>query len=149
VRRDFGAATANTVARRMVVAPHREGGQAQYVEAPVPQRAGRGIGPAMDWARARLQQPIAVAELAARSAMSERTFLRRFTEAAGMAPQTWLQQQRIVRARQLLERRDAAAIDDIAAQCGYASVETFRAAFRRLVGVAPAAYRARFAPARQ
>jgi AraC family transcriptional activator FtrA len=133
----------------MVVAPHREGGQAQYVEAPVAQRPGRGIGPAMDWARARLQQPMAVAELAARAAMSERTFLRRFGEAAGMAPQTWLQQQRIVRARQLLEDAPAMALDDIASQCGYASVETFRAAFRRVVGVAPAAYRARFSLARQ
>jgi AraC family transcriptional activator FtrA len=149
VRRDFGAAAANTVARRMVVAPHREGGQAQYVEAPMPQHAGRSIAPAMDWARARLQQPLAVADLAARSAMSERTFLRRFTSAAGMAPQAWLQQQRIGRARQLLEDAPALTIDAVASQCGYASIETFRAAFRRVVGVAPAAYRARFATARQ
>jgi AraC family transcriptional regulator, transcriptional activator FtrA len=149
VRRDFGAAAANTVARRMVVAPHREGGQAQYVEAPVPQHAGRGIGPAMDWARARLHQPMAVADLAARAAMSERTFLRRFNEATGMPPQSWLQQQRIVRARQLLEGAHDGSIDDVASQCGYASLETFLAAFRRVVGVAPAAYRARFASARR
>jgi AraC family transcriptional regulator, transcriptional activator FtrA len=145
VRRDFGAAVANTVARRMVVAPHREGGQAQYVEAPVAVRERRGVGPAMDWARARLDRPIAIGELAERSAMSERTFLRRFTEAAGMAPNAWLQQQRIARARQLLETQDAMALDDVAAQCGYESIETFRVAFRRTVGVAPATYRARFA----
>jgi AraC family transcriptional regulator, transcriptional activator FtrA len=146
VRRDFGAAVANTVARRMVVAPHREGGQAQYVEAPVAARERRGVGPAMDWARAHLNTPIAMAQLAERSAMSERTFLRRFTEAAGMPPNAWLQQQRIARARQLLETEAAMSADDIAAQCGYQSIETFRAAFRRHVGVAPAAYRARFAP---
>ncbi len=145
VRRDFGATVANTVARRMVVAPHREGGQAQYVEAPVAVRAGRGIGPAMDWARTRLQQPMAVSELAKHCAMSGRTFLRRFTEATGMAPHTWLQQQRIARARELLEGETAMPTGDIATQCGYESMETFRAAFRRIVGVAPATYRARFA----
>jgi AraC family transcriptional activator FtrA len=148
VRRDFGAAVANTVARRMVVAPHREGGQAQYVEAPVAVCERRGIGPAMDWARAHLHEPIAIGELAERSAMSGRTFLRRFSQAAGMAPQAWLQQQRIARARQLLETRAGMTTDDIAAQCGYGSIETFRAAFRRVVGVAPATYRARFAPPR-
>lgn len=147
VRRDFGAAVANTVARRMVVAPHREGGQAQYVEAPVALRASRGIGPAMDWARGHLHRPIAIAELAERSAMSGRTFLRRFAEGAGMPPHTWLQQQRIARARQLLEAGAAMPIDDIATQCGYESIETFRAAFRRTVGVAPATYRARFSGA--
>jgi AraC family transcriptional activator FtrA len=145
VRRDFGAAVANTVARRMVVAPHREGGQAQYVEAPVAPREGRGIGRAMDWARGHLHEPVTVGLLAARSAMSERTFLRRFAEAAGMPPLAWLQQQRIARARRLLETQHAMNADEVAAQCGYASTETFRAAFRRLVGVAPATYRARFA----
>jgi AraC family transcriptional regulator, transcriptional activator FtrA len=143
VRRDFGAAVANTVARRMVAAPHREGGQAQYVEAPVALRAGRGVGPAMDWARARLHEPLAIGELAERSAMSQRTFLRRFTEAAGMTPNAWLQQERIARARRLLEQHGL-PLADVASQCGYESPETFRAAFRRLVGVAPAAYRTRF-----
>jgi AraC family transcriptional activator FtrA len=151
VRRDFGARVANTVARRMVVAPHREGGQAQYVEAPVASHPNRGIGPAMDWARLRLDRHVSVAELASRSAMSSRTFLRRFTEAAGMPPLAWLQQQRIARARQLLEVHPAMRTTDIATQCGYESMETFRAAFRRVVGVAPATYRARFAatPARE
>jgi AraC family transcriptional regulator, transcriptional activator FtrA len=145
VRRDFGAAVANTVARRMVVAPHREGGQAQYVEAPVAARTGRSAGLAMDWARARLHEPITIKELADRSAMSGRTFLRRFTEATGMTPNAWLQQERIGRARRMLETKASMSTDDIAAQCGYESIETFRAAFRRLVGVAPARYRAQFA----
>ncbi len=147
VRRDFGAAVANTVARRMVAAPHREGGQAQFVEAPVALRAGRGIGSAMDWARARLHEPITINHLAERSAMSGRTFLRRFTEACGMPPNRWLQQERIARARRLLEQRSMPLVD-VAMQCGYESPETFRAAFRRTVGVAPATYRARFAAPR-
>jgi AraC family transcriptional regulator, transcriptional activator FtrA len=148
VRRDFGAAVANTVARRMVVAPHREGGQAQYVEAPVAPRAARtgpSLGHSMDWARAHLHEPITVNDLASRAAVSPRTFLRRFTDAAGMPPNTWLQQERMARARRLLETRAAMSADDIALQCGYESIETFRAAFRRIVGVAPATYRGRFA----
>lgn len=144
VRRDFGAAAANTVARRMVAPPHREGGQAQYVEAPVRTRSGgKPIGRAMDWARANLHEPIAVQDLAERSAMSPRSFLRHFQAAVGMPPNSWLQQQRIARARQLLEA-SALPLPELAAQCGYESPETFRAAFRRFVGVAPASYRARF-----
>ena len=118
IRRDYGAAVANTVARRMVVAPHREGGQAQYVEAPVVERTRRGVGPAMDWARAHLHEPLVINDLASRAAMSPRTFLRRFTEAAGTPPYTWLQQQRIGRARQLLETKASMTLDDVAAQCG-------------------------------
>lgn len=145
LRRDHGADIANRVARRMVAAPHREGGQAQYVEAPVAPRVGRGIAPAMAWALAHLDQPIAIGELARRAAMSERTFLRRFNEAAGMAPSEWLQQQRVLRARALLEAEPERPSADVAAQCGFASVETFRAVFRRQVGLPPASYRARFA----
>jgi AraC family transcriptional regulator, transcriptional activator FtrA len=144
VRRDFGAAAANTVARRMVAPPHREGGQAQYVEAPVRQRGnGSPIGRAMDWARAHLHEPIGVPDLASRAAMSPRSFLRHFQAAVGAPPNAWLQQQRIARARQLLEA-SALPLADLASQCGYESPETFRAAFRRCVGVAPASYRARF-----
>jgi AraC family transcriptional regulator, transcriptional activator FtrA len=99
----------------------------------------------MDWARAHLHEPITVNDLASRAAMSPRTFLRRFTEAAGMPPNTWLQQERMSRARRLLETRAAMSADDIASQCGYESIETFRAAVRRIVGVAPATYRGRFA----
>ncbi len=79
VRLDFGARVANMVARRMVVSPHREGGQAQYVEAPVARQPERSIGAAMEWARRRLDRSIAITELASRSAMSPRTFFRRFT----------------------------------------------------------------------
>lgn len=144
VRRDFGAKVANTVARRMVIPPHREGGQAQFVEAPVARSTGRGVGQAMEWARKRLDQPLRIEDLANRSAMSERTFLRRFREAAGMTPQTWLTQERVARARDLLEA-SRLTHDEVARHCGYETTEAFRAAFRKVVGVPPGSYRETFA----
>ena len=146
VRRDFGPRVANMVARRMVVAPHREGGQAQYVETPMPAKPGRGIAPALDWARQRLDQPINVADLARRSAMSPRTFFRRFNDQLGMPPSAWLQNERVARARALLEAGEL-SLAEIAAQCGYESQETFRAAFRRVTSAPPGEYRRRFRPA--
>ncbi|MGJ4926608.1 transcriptional regulator FtrA [Bradyrhizobium sp. HKCCYLS2038] len=143
VRRDFGAKVANSVARRLVMPPHRDGGQAQYVVAPVQVRPGATIGEVMDWARARLSRPIAISAMAKRARMSERTFLRRFHESTGARPGAWLQQERMSRARELLES-GAMSLADISAQCGYQSLETFRAAFRRNLGTSPAAYRARF-----
>ena len=143
VRRDFDAKTANIVARRLVAPPHREGGQAQYVETPAAARTGRTIAQAIDWARTRLDKPLRVADLADRSAMSERTFLRRFEAAVGMRPNEWLQRERMARARELLESTSL-GLADVAAQCGYESPDTFRVAFRRIVGVSPGAYRRRF-----
>lgn len=143
VRCDFGPTIANSVARRLVMAPHRDGGQAQFVAAPVQERPGRSMGTVMDWARAHLAQPLDVADLVAQAAMSERTFLRRFQGATGLAPATWLQRQRLYRAQELLEVSEL-SLDDIATQCGYVSLETFRAAFKRVVGTSPAAFRARF-----
>lgn len=143
VRQDYGARVANMVARRMVTAPHREGGQAQFIEAPVPSAPERGIGAAMDWARGRLARSIAVDELAARSAMSPRTFFRRFTQQVGVAPNAWLQGERIARARALLEAGNL-TLDEIAARCGYDSPETFRVAFKRVTSVSPGQYRRRF-----
>lgn len=143
IRRDFGTRIANMVARRLVMPPHREGGQAQYVDAPVAIRPGRTIGEALDWARARLDQPLSVAQLAAQAAMSERTFLRQFGAATGMSPKAWLERERLTRAQDLLENT-AMPLDEVGAQCGYASPETFRIAFRRVLGTAPGAYRARF-----
>lgn len=143
VRRDFGAKVANIVARRMVIAPHREGGQAQYVEAPVSLRPGRTIGEVLAWARERLDQPIAIGDLVKRTAMSGRTFLRHFHDAVGMNPNAWLQRERMARARELLESTSLAHAE-VASHCGYDSPETFRIAFRRIVGVSPGAYRTRF-----
>jgi AraC family transcriptional regulator, transcriptional activator FtrA len=143
VRRDFGAKIANTVARRLVMPPHREGGQAQYVAAPIPVRSGRTITDALDWARHHISQAIDVVDMANVAAMSERTFQRRFNEAVGMSPKLWLQRERMFRAQELLETTDL-TLDELASQCGYESLDTFRVAFRRTVGTAPAAYRSAF-----
>lgn len=143
VRRDFGSKVANLVSRRLVMPPHREGGQAQYVAAPVQEQPGRTVSIAMDWARERLGQAFSIAEFAAQAAMSQRTFLRRFQDSVGMTPVHWLQCERMYRARELLETTDA-ALDFVASQCGYESLETFRVVFRKVVGVSPAAYRKRF-----
>jgi AraC family transcriptional regulator, transcriptional activator FtrA len=143
VRRDFGSKIANTVARRLVMPPHREGGQAQYVAAPIQLRSGRTVTAAMDWARQHISQTIDVVEMAKVAAMSERTFHRRFNEAVGVSPKLWLQRARMFRAQELLETT-ALSLDDVASQCGYESLETFRVAFRRTVGTAPAAYRTAF-----
>jgi AraC family transcriptional regulator, transcriptional activator FtrA len=143
IRRDFGAKVANTVARRLVMPPHRDGGQAQYVAAPIQARAGRTISEAMEWARRRLADNIDIADMAKVAAMSERTFQRHFRDATGMPPKLWLQRERMFRAQELLEVTES-SLNDIAGQCGYASLETFRVAFRRAVGTSPAAYRIRF-----
>jgi AraC family transcriptional activator FtrA len=117
VRRDFGAKIANSVARRLVMPPHRDGGQAQYIAAPVKLRPGHAMGDLMDWARGRLAQPISLNELAARAAMSERSFLRRFREAVGTTPKAWLQRERVFRAQELLEATRL-SLADVAVQCG-------------------------------
>lgn len=143
VRRDLGSKVANSVARRLVMPPHRDGGQAQYVTAPVQERPGKTIGEVMDWARSKLFEPIEIGAMAKHAAMSERTFLRRFQEGSGLSPIVWLQRERMFRARELLEA-DNHSLADVSAQCGYESLETFRVAFKRVVGTSPAAYRARF-----
>lgn len=109
----------------------------------VSQRISLTVGAALDYARARLHRPIEIGALASRSAMSGRTFLRKFKGSVGMTPNAWLQAERMARARELLESTPM-RLADVATQCGYDSPETFRRAFRRLVGVAPGAYRARF-----
>lgn len=147
VRRDFGARVANLVARRMVTAPHREGGQRQFVEKPLAKidqhDAGHRLQHVLHWARANLELPLTVAQLAQRACMSERQFLRLFREGVGLAPSAWLLRERAQRARELLESTTLSH-DQIAGRCGYQSPETFRVAFKRGVGVAPADYRARF-----
>lgn len=143
VRKDHGTDIANLVARTLVSSPHRSGGQAQYIPAPVPSRSQAGLSPVLDWARKRLGQPLSIPELAEHAAMSERTFLRRFSEEVGMTPKAWLSQQRVFAAQRLLEA-SASPIDDIALACGFGSIEAFRLAFRKTTGVAPSVYRERF-----
>ncbi|MFJ2363579.1 transcriptional regulator FtrA [Pseudomonas sp. NPDC087697] len=143
VARDFGTQVANSVARRLVMSPQRTGGQAQFIPAPVSRTPRSDLSRVMQWARERLHEPLGVRELASQAAMSERTFLRRFSEATGASPKSWLQQQRLARARELLES-SAHNTESIALQCGYRSVESFRVAFRSVVGLPPSVYRERF-----
>lgn len=143
VERDFGAHIANTVARRLVMAPLRSGGQAQFIPAPVAQAPRHGLAEVLEWAVERLGEPLTIRQLAAKALMSERTFLRRFSEATGMTPKGWLQHARMAQARSLLESTDLNT-EHIAERCGFASVESFRVAFRKAVGLAPSFYRDRF-----
>ncbi|GLS23910.1 transcriptional regulator FtrA [Labrys miyagiensis] len=146
VRRDFGPDIANAVARRLVVPPHRDGGQAQFIERPMPrEREAARLGPLIDWLRRNLGQTHRIETIAARSGMSARTFQRRFEETTGLPPGEWLVAERVRLAREQLERSRSATLDDIAVHCGFGSLETMRHHFRKRVGVSPAAYRARFA----
>lgn len=143
VTRDFGTQVANSVARRLVMSPQRTGGQAQFIPSPISPAPRSDLSRVMQWARQRLHEPLEVRELASEAAMSERTFLRRFTEATGMPPKAWLQHERLGRARELLESTSCNT-EQIAERCGYRSVESFRVAFRSVVGVPPSVYRQRF-----
>jgi AraC family transcriptional activator FtrA len=144
VRRDFGTKAANTVARRMVMPPHRDGGQLQYVDQPVlTTHEGSRLSPLIDGLRQRLNKPLVVASLAREAHMSERTFIRRFQATTGMAPGQWITHERVRLARNLLEGTSG-SIEKIAAACGFTDSSTLRRHFHRRVGVSPASYRARF-----
>jgi transcriptional regulator GlxA family with amidase domain len=144
VRLDFGAEVANVFARRMVVPPHRDGGQAQYVQTPVPANSDEGpLTETLSWACANLDKPLTVARMAQHSRMSERTFVRRFREVTGTTPLRWLLNQRILAAQRWLETSDA-PVDRIAQDCGFGTGATFRLHFKRAVGVPPTDYRKAF-----
>jgi AraC family transcriptional activator FtrA len=144
VRRDFGAAVANMVARRMVVGAHRDGGQRQFVERPLPRdhEAGR-FGRLLAELRARPEAPCSLADMARRAGMSRRTLVRRFKEATGQPPGEWLLTERIGRARDLLETSDA-ALEEIARISGFGTAAALRHHFSRLLGVTPTRYRRQF-----
>lgn len=146
VRRDHGPDIANLVARRLVIPPHRDGGQAQFVERPMPRRETNALSKVIDTMHRRLARPQPIAELAAMAAMSERSFMRHFKEATGMSPASWLISARVDRARELLEG-SSLSIDAIAGECGFGSAITLRHHFRRKLGTSPSAYKARFAQA--
>jgi len=144
VRKDFGADIANGVARRMVVPPHRDGGQAQYVDDPVPDGPGADLfGETMAWLHEHLSEPVTVEELAGRSAMSPRTFARRFRTTTGTTPMQWVLRQRVLLAQRLLETTDE-PIDRIADLAGFGSPASLRQHFNRIVRTSPTAYRRTF-----
>ena len=144
VRRDHGAGVANRVARRMVVAVQRDGGQAQFVEAPVPLRIDDNpVAGTMQWALEHLAEPLPVSELAQRAHLSPRQFSRRFRAAAGTSPARWLLRQRLQASLLLLERSDT-GVEQIGRLVGLPNHAAFRRHFRSTFGVPPSAYRRNF-----
>jgi transcriptional regulator GlxA family with amidase domain len=143
VRRDHGSAVANMVARRCVVPPWREGGQAQYIEQPVPPSASVGTAGARHWALENLRSPLTMDALAVQARMSKRTFARRFRDEVGMSPGRWLIQQRVFRARQLLESTDL-TVDRIAGEVGFATGSSLRQHLQDSIGISPNTYRRTF-----
>jgi transcriptional regulator GlxA family with amidase domain len=140
VRKEQGSRVANGIARRMVVPPHRDGGQAQYVAQPVGPACHGVLRDLLEWLRANLAEPVTVRHLAARAHMSERTFARRFVQDTGTTPQRWLTGQRILLAQQLLEETDE-TVDSIAEQAGFGNATAMRHHFRIWRGTTPNAYR--------
>ncbi|GAA1987943.1 GlxA family transcriptional regulator [Kitasatospora viridis] len=147
IREDLGTAAANAVARRMIVPPHRSGGQAQYMESPmsVP-HTGSALGEVLDWAMARLDQPIGVGGIAARAGVSVRTLIRRFQAELGTTPSRWLLTQRLGRARELLESTGL-PVGLVAERSGLGTAPNLRAHFAREFGVSPTGYRRDYNPA--
>lgn len=143
VRRELGASMAANIARRMVVPPHRDGGQAQYVDMPIPYES-EALAPVLDWASEHLDSELSVAVLARRATMSERTFARRFRAETGTTPAAWLTRQRLALAQSLLETTDL-AIEEVAKESGFGSSAVLRHHFARTFGVSPLVYRKRFA----
>ncbi len=143
VRRDHGSEVANRAARRCVVPPWRDGGQAQFIERPMPADAGAGTAATRDWALARLAGPISLADLAGHARMSVRTFTRRFRAETGESPTRWLLRRRVEHARLLLETTDL-SVDAVARRVGLGSATALRQHLHREIGVAPTAYRRTF-----
>lgn len=142
VRRDHGAAVANEVARRTVVPPHRDGGQAQYIQRPVPEAQSAATA-ARAWALGRLHEPIQLRDMAEQESMSVRTFTRRFREEVGVSPGQWLTRQRVEHARHLLESSDL-SIDQVARDAGFGTAQSMRQHLQATLGVTPTTYRRTF-----
>ena len=143
VRREWGAAAANALAREMVVPPHRDGGQAQFIDAPVPACQDDLLGAVLEWAGAHLAEDISVDTLARRALMSPRSFARRFKATTGTTPHAWLLGQRLAAAEALLEESDA-PVEEIARLVGFGTAAGLREQFARRRGVSPRAYRQTF-----
>ncbi|MFK3984300.1 GlxA family transcriptional regulator [Micromonospora sp. NPDC050397] len=145
VRRDHGSAVANRVARLCVVPPWREGGQAQFIDRPVPESTTATTSDTRQWALGQLHRPISLADLARHARMSVRSFSRRFRAEVGITPGQWLTRQRIEHARRLLETTDL-PIDRVAAEAGFGTATSLRQHLSDTIGVSPTAYRQTFRP---
>jgi transcriptional regulator GlxA family with amidase domain len=143
LRQELGAEMTNRIARRMVVPPQRDGGQAQFIDRPLPQVQSLSLAPVSDWMLDNLRRELTVEQLAARAHMSPRTFARRFKADFGATPAAWLARQRIIHAQRLLEKTDL-GLDRIADESGFGSAAVLRQNFARVLGTTPTAYRARF-----
>ncbi|BCY05751.1 GlxA family transcriptional regulator [Actinoplanes sp. L3-i22] len=143
IRTDHGATVANDAARRCVVAPWRDGGQAQFIAHPTPPDSSAGTGPTRAWALTRLDQPLTLADLAAHATMTKRTFSRRFVAEVGVTPLQWLISRRVDRARTLLESSDL-PVERIATEAGFGSATLLRQHMHTVLGVTPQHYRRTF-----
>lgn len=140
VRTELGSAVATSIARRMVVPPHRHGGQRQFIDRPVPTTTAESLGPVLTWMLEHLDLAFTVDDLARRSAMSSRTFARRFVAETGTTPHQWVTDQRVLRARQLLEETDL-PVEAVARDAGFGSAALLRHHFTRCTGITPTAFR--------
>lgn len=143
VRADYGSKVANSVARRLVIPPHRQGNQAQFVRRPVPSNQPGRLSALMDWIRAHLDRPHTLKSMATRSAMSSRTLQRQFSDATGMSPYEWLIRERIAMASEILES-GTEALETVAERCGFRTEQSLRKHFRRITGTSPSIYRQQF-----
>ncbi|MEH0844452.1 helix-turn-helix domain-containing protein [Micromonospora sp. CPCC 205711] len=143
IRTDHGSEVANRSARRCVVPPWRDGGQAQYIERPVPRGPASGTAATREWARQRLHEPVALRDLATHARMSVRTFTRHFRSETGLSPAQWLLQQRTDHARLLLETTDL-PVDQVARRSGFGTTAALRQQLHHRIGVSPTTYRRTF-----
>ena len=147
IRKDWGAATCNMVARAMLVPPHRDGGQAQFIERPVPPRPDARLAKVFDRLRSEPAREHRIEDLAALAAMSPRTLFRQFRAATGGTPYDWLLRERVAVAKRLLEETGL-SIEQVADRAGFGAADTLRHHFRSIAGTAPTEYRRAFAPQR-
>jgi transcriptional regulator GlxA family with amidase domain len=145
-RKEYGGKVASTVARRMVVPPQREGGQAQFISRPVPDCTAETLGPLLTWITENIAEDHSVEALARRAHMSPRTFARRFRAETGATPHAWVTNQRVIAAEELLESSDA-SIEWIAGEVGFGNAATMRQHFARVRGISPQGYRQSFSRA--
>jgi transcriptional regulator GlxA family with amidase domain len=139
VRKEHGASVANALARRMVVPPHRDGGQAQYIDNPMPATTCDDLADVLEWMGSHLEQPLPVSELSERAHMSPRTFARRFRAATGTTPHAWLLRQRVLLAQHLLES-DGYSVEEVAQHSGFGTAAMLRHHFTRERGTSPRSY---------